>query len=684
MRRLVFLCLMVLIASALVAHSFPRDAGDASAPSGASQETNSSYAASAPVLISTNVMARSLAIAQKPAAIEGDGIASLYLTTADQPNRVFELGIAGPSSQLRADAVSPSPAPIAGIGEAGSLGDGGPATAAQMSLKLDSLLMRSGVAAAYDGTLFIADTRNATIRRIAGPASTEPGIIRSLVGRWAPHEDVELIEPMGIALDREGNLYIADHGANQVLKVRAAESQSPGPVETLAHVSQPASLSVTSDGSKVYVASPEIGAVFAIDTKSRAINSIAGFVSQPSACLRSHTPNGEQPGVCAAGLAVDGARNIFIADAVTNHIIRVDAKTSGITSAASHLAAPGEIMFDPSGNLFVADQGHNSVIEFRALGQPANSVTLSPASNDFGVEPIGGTSPTAAFTLTNNTNAALTGLAVNNFQGTNPGDFQTSSSSCISTLAPNSSCMINVAFVPITTSSLSAQLAVTYAGAPALTADLTGVGADYQLALAGTQNMSVTVVAGTTATYMLKLVPDSNFPSNSPYTVTFVSPPIATSTTAPDGELPALTTATFAPTSVTVTPGSAAPFTLTIETTSRVTGVLGATPAGFGTRTPGPWRALYFPALIIVAAMAALLGSFIATFRGAKWLRLGSMALLYLAAAGLIGGCGGGGKAKIIGTQPGTANFLVQATVQNAQGASLNVTRGIPLQLVVQ
>jgi sugar lactone lactonase YvrE len=686
-RRLVFLCALAVIASAVVAHSLPRGTGEASAPSGAAQVNGSGGAANAPVVISTGLRARSLAVASTTPTAENPGDPSLYLTVSDKPNQVFALSPAASIAPLNSlPSVAARLAPIAGVGETGSLGDGGAAIAAQLDLKLDSLLMRSGVAVASDGTIFIADTRNSTIRRIAGPASSEPGVIRSIVGRWAPRQEITLVEPMGIALDPAGNLYIADHAANQVLLVRAATSQTPDPVQLLAHVAQPASISSAPDGSKIFVASPENRAVFALDPRTHEIQAIAALVGQSSSCPGSQTPNGISPGLCPTGLAVDGGGNLFIADAAANHILRVDARTAAVSVALTQLASPGEINFDTGGDLFVADQGHDRVVESRKLGQPVNTVSLSPASNDFGVEPTGGTSPPAAFTLTNGTSAGLTDLVINNFQGANPGDFQTQSSSCTSMLPANSSCTINVVFVPSSAAARSAQLVVTYAGGTNLTANLTGVGADYELALAGTQNMSVTVIAGTSATYNLQLTPDANFPANSPYTVTFVSPAIAspTSSSPPAGDLPALTSASFSPSSVTVTPGKVVPFTFTIETTSRISGVLGSVPVGLAPKLPSPPRQPHSPALLlIVAAVAAFLAAHTAASHGAKRLRLGSFAALFLVAAGLIAGCGGGRHA-IVGTQPGTSNFLVQATVQNASGVSLNAARGIPLQLVVQ
>jgi hypothetical protein len=327
-------------------------------------------------------------------------------------------------------------------------------------------------------------------------------------------------------------------------------------------------------------------------------------------------------------------------------------------------------------------------MEIRALGVPASSVTLSPPANDFGVEPTNGVSPTFAFTLTNGSNAPLTGLNVSNYQDINAADFQTTSTSCLATLPANSSCVINVALAPATTDVglLSAQLAVTYTGAAnPVTAKVTGTGAGYKFELASNQPPVAVVTSGNKATYNLQITPDSNFPTNSPYTVTLVCPPIASPalTTLPPGDLQALTTCTFTPASAPMTPGTAIPISFVVETTSQKTGVLGSVPtAWFGSRPGRPWGPLVFPFVVIITfellwIVSAIYG------RGAKVMRVASVLAIFVVVAELAGGCGGGGT-KIIGTPSGTANFLVQATVQNAQGTSLNVTRAVPLQLIVQ
>src|SRR5690349_12683443 len=118
------------------------------------------------------------------------GPRSRILVTLSAPgNRVFEL-VESPDSAKGAGTTSLMP--VAGNGDFGSLGDGGRATAAQLNLISGSSYASSGIAVGSDGTVFIADTQNSTIRRIAGPQSSEPGIIRSAAGKWAAPQNVSL------------------------------------------------------------------------------------------------------------------------------------------------------------------------------------------------------------------------------------------------------------------------------------------------------------------------------------------------------------------------------------------------------------------------------------------------------------------------------------------------------------
>jgi sugar lactone lactonase YvrE len=108
---------------------------------------------------------------------------------------------------------------IAGTGEKGFSGDGGPATAAKLSSPVD-------IAVADDGTIYFTDTDNSCVRKIdtAGTISTVAGMCNPVFpasdantfhGDGGPPEKAELNQPAGI--DLVGNkLYISDTYNNRV------------------------------------------------------------------------------------------------------------------------------------------------------------------------------------------------------------------------------------------------------------------------------------------------------------------------------------------------------------------------------------------------------------------------------------------------------------------------------------
>jgi DNA-binding beta-propeller fold protein YncE len=147
---------------------------------------------------------------------------------------------------------------VAGTGSAAYNGDGMPAVEA-------SLAGPSGLAVASDGTLFIADTFNGRIRAV-DPAT---GVINTIAGDGGeyryqgPMEEPAgtVARPSGIAVDREGNLFMTDSDNHLVRRWdrctgrltrvagigTASETGDGGPALT-AGLSYPFGIAVTTDG----------------------------------------------------------------------------------------------------------------------------------------------------------------------------------------------------------------------------------------------------------------------------------------------------------------------------------------------------------------------------------------------------------------------------------------------------
>ena len=103
---------------------------------------------------------------------------------------------------------------VAGTGTAGYSGDGGQATSAQLNAPL-------GVAVDAQGSLYIADDVDHRVRKVSG------GIITTVAGTGSAGfsgdggqaTSAQLNFPFGVAVDTQGSLYIADYGNNRVRKV---------------------------------------------------------------------------------------------------------------------------------------------------------------------------------------------------------------------------------------------------------------------------------------------------------------------------------------------------------------------------------------------------------------------------------------------------------------------------------
>jgi sugar lactone lactonase YvrE len=647
------------------------------------------------------------------------------LTLADVPNLIAMpgglpiLGAVEHSSVLTL---------FAGNGKAGFAGDGGLAISAEFDLVDQFLAKRSGIAVAEDGTLYIADTKNSTIRAVAGPSSSEPKIIRSVAGKWAPAQNVALVEPLGIALDRAGNLYIADYTAGTV----SVLSKTTGELTILAHVASPASIAVTLDGGKVFVASPDTGAVIAIQTATRAIAMVPGFApalpaadaeaanSGPCAALESGaaaTKSAAIPAVvaasagsrsvCPAGLAVDGRGNLFVADANGGSILRVDAASGKTSDAAVGMIAPGDIAFDPQGDLFVSEQGRKRIIALGALGDPASNIIVTAPAPPSGPgcaqgatftycnEPTSGTSPSFPFTLTNTSATTVSGITITPaFEPagtipTPPTNFTTTSTSCTVSLGPGASCVINVAFTPLNVGAITGTLTVTDSNPSDLaTQDLAGTGDDFFMQIVPGGTNLISVAQGGTATFNAQVNAVGVFGASGE-TVTLQCPI----------NLPIFTTCAFTPCPVTPTVNGATAFNIVIVTSTNtspappVTNPCNSTKAAVrAKRGAAPIvrairerldRVPRFPALLAILAAMAIGFASLRALPVSKRRPAGVMFATAMICGAILLGCGSKTPTPSTATPIAQTTMNVTANVLDSNGNPLNAGRGLQIMLDV-
>lgn len=250
-----------------------------------------------------------------------------------------------------------------------------------------------GIAVAADGTVYVSDTNNSTLRKIAvnGTVTTlagSPGQIGAADGTGSA---ASFNYPTGLAVDAAGNIYVADFDNSEIRKVTPAGAVSTFVGSAAQTGNADGQGSAARFDHPMGVAVDGAGNIYVMDTSSQTIRLVspAGIVS-----TRAGTTGlgGRADGVGAAarffyatGIAATSTGTVYVAD-TGNHALRVMTASGAVgtlagsaglsgsadgTGSAALFAYPAGIALDGSGNVFVADHDNDVIRKIT----PGGSVT---------------------------------------------------------------------------------------------------------------------------------------------------------------------------------------------------------------------------------------------------------------------------------------------------------------------
>jgi WD40 repeat protein len=327
---------------------------------------------------------------------------------------------------------------VAGDGDScvpssGKCGDGGQATNAQLTFP-------SSVALDSNGNIYIADYYAHKIRMVSGSTgiiSTLAGTgVRGYAGDGGPANKAKLGRAYGVAVDAFANVYITDTDNNRVRCVIQASGGCGGSQNAIG------------------------------DIVLFAFNGQAKFKGDGGPAL---TASMWKP----LEVAVDSGNNVFISGGTDELVRRIDASSLTIETVAGDPAHPQRggfggdggpatkaslsnagVAIDPNGNLLIADSGNDRVREVTL----AAIATLSNKTLTFPATTVGQSSAPLGNTLTNTGFEDLQ-LSGEQMTGFNAQDFSISSNGCnAQQLAPGANCVIKIVFTPSKVGKRTARL----------------------------------------------------------------------------------------------------------------------------------------------------------------------------------------------------------------------------------
>ncbi|MFN7994634.1 MAG: BACON domain-containing carbohydrate-binding protein [Bryobacteraceae bacterium] len=223
-----------------------------------------------------------------------------------------------------------------------------------ISMIASGLNKPQGVAVDSQGNLYIADTTNNAVKVWTAATQT----IATL--------PISVNTPLALAVDSRGNVYIADSKNNAVKEWVAATQQ----VTTLVSsgIASPTGVAVDSNGN-VYIS----------DAGHNAVKMWSASTQQVSTLISTglNVPR---------GLAIDILGNLYIADCKNNAIKQWSPSTGTVTQLPiAGLNTPYSVAVDPYGNLYIADSLNNAIRQWGLASQQLATVVSTGLKSPTGV-----------------------------------------------------------------------------------------------------------------------------------------------------------------------------------------------------------------------------------------------------------------------------------------------------------
>jgi trimeric autotransporter adhesin len=269
---------------------------------------------------------------------------------------------------------------IAGYGQFGNTGDGGPAIRASVDWPQDILVTQ-------DGTLYIL--ANQQVRKVdtRGVITTIAGSGYGYSGDNGPALYAQFSSPGGLAIDKQGNLYIADTYNRRIRKIDTngiittyagngtLGSDGDGGSATQARLYNPTDIAFDSTGA-LYITQSFVQSKIRKVSPNGIITTIAGVGNEdfsgdggPATLATLSSPS---------DVAIDSTGNLYVADSGNKRARRIH--SSGIISTIagggngdggsalqayigrfSGMANPSNVNVDEIGNLYVTDRARSQI-----------------------------------------------------------------------------------------------------------------------------------------------------------------------------------------------------------------------------------------------------------------------------------------------------------------------------------